>query len=260
MTLETTEWRKWMCTGHLLARGVPEELIDYHCGHNGNDFDTSKEVCLAAIEDGFPRFRVALEKDGYRDLNQNIAAQFWSYLIMCREAVERNETIMWIHDDIGISAHVRWTDIQNMVSEIDTFDFILLTYYRKEKFDNLVQKREDIRTYGPITVTKGIFGRCDFSLIISPEGAKWILDHAQPMRAPTSNAPNWYYSFEGWIQSMAFDPEKQPPNPFSCEPIVTLYSEFDLVQSNIHDIETLRKTGVWTQLKPTLNTIERLSD
>ena len=256
VTLRETEFRRGLCTGHLLARGVPEDIIDYHYGHNGNDFPSTIEVCEAAKSDGFKMFDEVLDNETHRDLNQNIVAQYWSYMIMCREALERNETIAWFHDDYGILPEHRWSDVLYMVENIGKFDFILLDYHSKSTshpdYETSLQKETDIQTFGNIRVSKGILGRHDQSIIVSPSGAQWLLEHTKfSPRDPAQPIFTGRYSFEGMISYLGLFQDLQTPGMFTCSPgIASMITRFSIVGSNIHNVETLINENRWEVLNP----------
>ena len=235
LTLERYDWRSYVCMGGLLARFVPWDIIYRHYGDDAADFTGARAVCEAAVDDGFPIFKVLLDTDYHRQLSVAILAQFWSYMQMFRESVDKDITTFWIHDDYLLN--YEWSHYQEMVESVSSYDsdwrFILPGYWNREGVD--IRKTEEIESDSLIKVSPGILGACDVGFIFSPEGAKYFLEIEE-----------FGYSFETHILHLSdtvpfLDGAYTVSNDWSIAPIVVGLE----LGSSIHDVNEIEMSGRW---------------
>lgn len=230
LTLEGQDWRKWLCTGGLLARDVLLKCIRYHVGPPALDYSGTLSVLESAIADGFPRFQESIDDGSFKALNVAMAAQFWSYMKICRESVEKDETYLWIHDDHRLVFDFwRYGDLVNGLEEnVDVpFRFCLLTcsdFGRK-------QPSLEVLDY-VLKVYSGVRGPSDVGVIVSPLGAEWLLDNGRP------SVNSAWGNFETWMEYLSlYTPELEGAYSV-CVDAVCPFEHHSYVGSTIHDVET----------------------
>lgn len=230
LTLEKTDRRTWIGTGGLLACGVPFNRILYHVGEDGKDYSGTVEVLEAAVKDGFPKFQECLDDGSYMDLKPTIAAQFWSYMQICRESIEKNKIFLWIQDDMSlIYSFQLYMDLCDRLYERECFLFCLLSWWVSLDWTNPYSDGKDgfyrglkclFRPEGNYLVSdrssvpdmldkipffNGVLGGCDAAVIVTPVGAKWLIENGKPVSIGVEGKVRGWESFETWMFSCGVD-------------------------------------------------------
>lgn len=193
LNLERRTDKKFFMLGSLLTRNVPPEMIEFHDGKDAADYSSAYEVRDAAIADGFVHFNAF--KDAHIEeavqLRTGVATRgglacLWSFQRLIRDIAEGDQvTLMlaaeyflpvdfkWLHDhifedvqDLRIFQIFRWED-QHYV-EYNAAVKPSLPLYPVPWYPNPLQKN--------LRVSIGLSGAGDGSLVLSPAGARDILE------------------------------------------------------------------------------------
>lgn len=251
LNLEGEDKRKDVAMGGLMARRVPFDKIEVHHGPRGVDYVDVRAVCEDAADDGFVGFKKVLDDRSYIYLNVSIAAQFWSYLKIARDCVEIDQPLMWIHDDFFL--RYDWEEYDRIsigMSDRDPdWKLVLMMYWTPPEWDLFDKRSVDMfLDYGQIPVSKGLLGACDISLLMSPRGAKWLIENA----APTTFDFKWN-SFETWILYLSQQDDHTGFYSVMRSAVVSVggIAGPTYLGSEIHDAELVEKRGKWKYLIPT---------
>ena len=188
--------------GAMAAQRVPREDFNIRVAMDKDDYTTRDAVCKAAIKDGFKGFFGYHLENCVDYIGYGMLLGSWSVMRMWREIAEGTETaVAWVDDyALGVPARTlsRW------VAELDPDVVQLCWHYRHDFFD---PSHESYRSEYPVLprgseskagrkdVRIGADGASDWALVLSPQGAQWLLDYME--RVPFFNtemvvAPMWF--------------------------------------------------------------------
>lgn len=236
LTLEREERRKWIATGGLWACGVPHHLVFYEIGDDARDYSGTVSVLEAAIDDGFPKFGECLSDGSHENLSHPLVAQFWSYLRICRRAVEDGHIYLWIQDCRYLNRD--WEDCVEMVHSIDDLFFCVLGEI-KEGFFVEDLKSLDILDY-KIPVCQGLYSSFDAGVIVAPKGAQWLIENAKPggygTFLPEHNIelPAWG-CFETYLHRLCQDPSFNFDGVYTTFEGIVVEHPYSYIGSTISD-------------------------
>ena len=154
--------------------------------HSGERSTLGTELALRAMSDGFPFFKhLIFDEENNRPLercktNIHILAQHWSFCRIYRRIIEMDKVVMVLHDDVLPKATYR--EINDKVNQLkrEEGEFRLWQYhwFKRPNLDkHLIHDCPDLTLPTSVEgVRKGLAGRGDKINIISPAGAKWMLE------------------------------------------------------------------------------------
>ena len=164
-----------MCEGALFAMGTPFVNVKRWEAIDDLNYIKSREVLEAAIANGFPAFQSYLDRGLQNTENIAILTQTWNYCRFWRHVVAENKTVMLIHDDRRFRVpYPKMVEITKDVIQKPDFHFLSLWCRHYSVKDKFLPFRW-ISDGSPIA--HGIYeGGADVGHIVSPKGAKWLLD------------------------------------------------------------------------------------
>ena len=168
--------RRYMTEGALRAKGVPPSKIHIWEANDDKNYEKTREVCDAAIADGFPQYQSFLDKGQHNACNIAHLTQSWNWCRFFRHLIDEQKTAMLIQDDVMLGDQMTYQALNEMVECLSDQDKIF--YYftlwirwfgRRKKFNpKLVPENPHI--------IQGIYSKgCDMAQVITPEGAELLL-------------------------------------------------------------------------------------
>ena len=187
LNLSRYRYRKNTMRGALRMLGWDDERITFWLSkdgiHYGGDDNPplTANVALAAIGDGFRFFKkLFYNRDGtpkqHLTSDLQLTAQSWNYCRVLRHIIETGETCLIIHDDLVPRAEYR--ELCLLVKELQhegPFKFLQYQWFMTEPMIAHYGYPRVQMTLVP-GVSKGILGAGDKIWIVSPEGARWLLE------------------------------------------------------------------------------------
>ena len=204
-----------MCLGGLLSLHTPPEKIAFYVGHDHEEFETRKNLCNAAADDGFPQFLKFAETNS----SHAVLAQNWSYCQLFRHIQQNNETAMWMHDDCMLRFNFsRYEEItKTIVSEDPAFKCLALGSGTR------LIEWDQYPSYAPL-LHKGLpRGAGDYCNIITPRFSDWISNSSYLKEGShqfevwiineismKNKVPDGFYTIPGDLSSRRFDIKSSP--------------------------------------------------
>ena len=191
-----------MCLGGLLTLHTPPDKIELFVGWDHEEFETRKELCRAAADDGFPEFLKYIDTE----TGHAVLAQNWGYCQLFRQIQQNNETAMWMHDDTALRFHFgRYDSLVHKLNNSDpNFKCLALAGGAH------LAEWNDIVTHSGL-LHKGLpRGAGDYCNIITSRFSEWIFASSY-LKTPR------FHQYENWL----FDEisgKNQVPNGFYTIP------------------------------------------
>ena len=167
--------------GAMAAQRVPEADLLVRVAMDKDDYADREDLCMAAMDDGFGEFfGYHLEHwCDYIGFGHLICS--WSIMRVWREIAQGDKTaVQWLDDyALGIPSRKfsRW------VADLNPNIVQLCWHYRDDLFENphrLPSKLYPLSSetkVGRRDVVVGAEGASDWALVLSPQGAQWLLDY-----------------------------------------------------------------------------------
>ena len=187
INLQRREDRYWFALGGLNRLEFTEAQVIRFIAHHGQDYPDVESVHNAAVDDGFDYF------SEFRADTRNYAAWYWTYRCALRRIIEMDKTVLLLIDDHLPKPGWTFRRLSYLVDYCefrsgDHGDFRILqlchSFYGHEQGFN-----QDPETG---ILSRGLAGGFDIGSIISPNGAKLLLDVSA--YEPLNSAPDSWYS------------------------------------------------------------------
>ena len=165
-----------LCYKDLCAKGVPTEKIHTWVANDDRDYEKTREVCEAAIADGFSEFQRFLDRDQHNKYNIAIFTQSWNYCRFFRHLIDEQKTALLIHDDVMLGDEMTYQVLNEMVECLHNRDeifryFTLWRFWGKERFDPKPISENLCIAQGVCT------SGSDMAQVITPLGAEFLLEN-----------------------------------------------------------------------------------
>lgn len=230
LTLEHCIERHWAWLSASKLRGIPEDNISYVKGHFGEDYGDMQEIADAAARDGFgfvEEYALGTVTE-YTQQTPGSVSQIWNYARILRYIIESGKICLVIVDDkmITVQYGVLFMIVNELVNQSEK-DFYLFQLRQRGDLNELEFKEKDrhemsvfshdifnaifnneIYSYKNFFVKQGISGY-EETMVISPAGAKWILDNLH-------NAGDFYIFYDHFIQHCLSVEAKNNNNGIYC--------------------------------------------
>ena len=192
-----------LCMGHLLAQGVPPEHIRRFFAHDGKHYTDAKHITNYVVADLELRHRygngryLTTQWDGW-DVYSYAWMWTWYEIVdeIAREPDELPPTLVLIDD---WAMDIEFSVIKDHVSILSKMEmpFCMLQYVHSTSESNEKQsKRDNKRTIIP-TIQHGIAGTGDPAMLITPLGARRLIDYADKHPQHCPEMLMWYFSRNG---------------------------------------------------------------
>lgn len=187
INLERRMDRYWFALGGLTALEFPKDCITRFIAQDGQAYESTEGVHAAAVADGFDYF------SEFRADTRNYAAWYWTYRRALRHIIETGQTLLVLIDDHLPKPGWTYRRLSYLVDYCefrsgDHGDFRILqlchSFYGHEQGFN-----QDPETG---ILSRGLAGGFDIGSIISPNGAKLLLEVSAS--EPLNSAPDSWYS------------------------------------------------------------------
>ena len=160
--------RKYYMIGHLETIGTPLHLIKFFPAKYGQDYDSIEQIRSEMIDDGFgvvsDRNLLADRPEGW--------CYIWNWLHILRDFSERNFPSLLILDDRMLK--LEWDTLTDCVN------FLYRTYppFKVLQLGWTPLWKGGRTRIEPLSgfVARGFRANGDYATVLSPEGAKWLLD------------------------------------------------------------------------------------
>lgn len=215
LTLRRCPERHWSWLGASKMRDIPTECVEFIPGHDGKDFDSMAEIAEHAATDGFPfveEYALGTVTEYCQQTTASVS-QIWNFARIFRYIAQGEQNCLVLTDDKMLT--ISFNIVSMIVDELRTLlapEFLVfqllqrgdineLEYIERGRFDiaaysqvvfNAIFKKE-ISGYAEFFLKPGICGY-DESMVLSPEGASWILDCL-------NNADDFYIFFDHFIKN-----------------------------------------------------------
>ena len=168
--------RRYVTEGALRAKGVPSSKINVWKANDDIDYEKTRQVCEAAIADGFPEFQVRLDNGQHNKKGIVHVTQSWNYCRFFRHLMDKQKTALLIHDDVMFGEKMTYSVLNEMVGCLHNRDEIFRYWTLWIRW---FESKENINPK-PIpensNITRGIYNKgCDMAQVITPTGAEFLL-------------------------------------------------------------------------------------
>ena len=205
--------RKDYCVSKLIERGTPPNKIRVWEAKDDMDYEKTRQVCEAAIADGFSHFGELLDRGKHNLRPIAIITQAWNNLRMFREYSQSDKTIVFLQDDWHFREPHEFGDVEDIVRYSMNLDANL-------KYISLWYSNKDDRVVDGIPpeklLTRGFVGFChDVAMVLTPAGAEtimnlWINQFSLPLESffyslISTAMPGFYTSVQHLVKSSGMD-------------------------------------------------------
>ena len=168
INLDRRKEKYWFALGVLSHLRYDRNRIERFNAHDGQNYESVKDVHDAAIADGFPIFAE------WESNNKNIAVWFWTWCCALRHIAQSDETVLLLIDDILPKPF--WT--------YDRLSLLVRYCYRLDenfRMCQLMHTRMAHEVFDPHQhyneiLARGLAGSGDQANVFSPSGAAHLLD------------------------------------------------------------------------------------
>ena len=184
LNLPRATHRLTLCREELCAKGIPIEKIHTWVANDDRDYGKTRQVCEAAIADGFPKYQSFLDKGQHNKEGIAIFTQSWNYCRFFRHLIEIQKDAVLIHDDMKFDQGMTYASLNEVIDFLHNKDepfYFLTLRMRKELSMELAREFSTENRF----VLKGIDIHSpspDTAFMITPQGAEFLLSE-----------------FEGWF-------------------------------------------------------------
>ena len=167
----------------MAAQGVSPADMHHRVAKDKDDYADADTICQAASEDGFPNFFEFHRKTPQPNVGFGHLICSWSVMRMWRDISEGTATaVAWLDD---YALRVPATRLNRLVNTLQP-DILQLAWHKRDdifEHDNynlgrkwavptsLTRSPADAQCY------KGAMGASDWAIVLSPAGAKLLLDY-----------------------------------------------------------------------------------
>lgn len=192
MTLERQD-RVPYCLGSLSVNNTPMEIVEPVYGKDDHAYEKGRDVCDDAIRDGFEAFAHILEGGHHNTHPIGYLAQRWNYLRLFRRIAESDQPALILQDD--------YTFNPDPETHFWEFDALVLDFLERGGFMNAIfginaprfpretyaNKLELLKRYSRYMLFCPLLvGNNDVAVLMSPEGAQWMIDTVTQLPAPNN--------------------------------------------------------------------------
>ena len=202
INLKRAVFRRGLSMGFLVGSGFPLEDIYIHEARDGADYKDTVLLCEAAVRAGYPLFERSLVDKSYTSLHVGVAALTWSWHEICKRVIERDIPTVVLHDDVRPLYGYR--DFVNLVDGLNSYDkdwkFVNLSLHtQRGSFDMFREDMAKYRVYGTgmIQVVFGMYSQLEDSVLVSPAGARWLLEEMYP--SSFINMDDELFDVDAWM-------------------------------------------------------------
>lgn len=205
--------RRYMTEGALRAKGVPSSKIHIWEANDDQDYEKTRQVCEAAIADGFPQYQSFLDKGQHNACNIAHLTQSWNWCRFFRHLIEEQKTALLIQDDVMLGPKMTYEVLNKMVDCLQDrnkiFHYFTL-WIRWFKNKGKINPKPIMENH---YITRGVYSKgCDMAQVITPQGADSLL----------SKFEGYFYPV---LEDLVFDQLKHQDGfytlideePFSCK-------------------------------------------
>ena len=181
--------RKDICIGNFITQDVPYEVVTFHKAIFGGDYESAREVCAAAVADGFEEFAESCEMGGRGDV-----AYHWGVMRILEKIMDIAYPYPFAYfnqDDRLLPRDVRYADLEHIAEALLSVDpnflFLQLSWHASEHAETertATIKPDNFFDIGDFRIYKGIFSYGDSGLLMSKAGARFI-------REQFAETPDW---------------------------------------------------------------------
>ena len=178
------EDRHYLFRGAMGTRGwAPGELIRV-IAKRREDYPTRAQLCDAASEDGFAGFFQRVRDRDYPGYGHLCGG--WSQMRSWRMIAEGEETVLHMVDDYCIKQDKRFFDM--LLEPLDDLNIAQLAWHTRDDVFFLDHYNlgipyqhfaEEVSEKSPYFIKGTWHGCSDWALVLSPQGAAWILDYME---------------------------------------------------------------------------------
>ena len=188
LNLERRTDRRDVMAGNLQTLGVPYNLITFHKAPDAMEYETTNDLCEAAIADGFPYF-ANLRKSG-----KGSTACFWGGCRMLRYiASEEHPCHYGYYNQDDILLKISYEKLREIVKYLENYshdnqqsEFLILqmhTRYGKPYVGSIEPKPIFPSSY----IQHGLYGKGEIGLVLSKKGAAFLLEQAMQLGGSIEN-------------------------------------------------------------------------
>ena len=165
-----------LCHKELCARGIPTEKIHTWVANDDRDYEKTRQVCEAAIADGFPKYQSFLDKGQHNEEGIAIFTQSWNYCRFFRHLIETQKDAVLIHDDMKFDPGMTYATLNEVIDFLHNRDepFYFLTLRMRK--DLSMELEPEFGTENRF-VLNGINIHSpspDTAFVITPQGAELL--------------------------------------------------------------------------------------
>ena len=164
------------CSKELRAREIPVESIHTWVANDDMDYEKTREVCEAAIADGFPKYQSFLDKGQQNACNIAHLTQSWNWCRFFRHLIEAQKTALFIQDDVMLGPEMTYQVLNEMVDCLHDRNGIFLYFTLWIRWFNSRASINPKPLMENPHITRGIYSKgCDMAQVITPQGAAFLL-------------------------------------------------------------------------------------
>lgn len=189
MTLERTHRRKDACLGSLSTVHIPPDTLEPVCGRDDRDYEKSRQLCEAAVSDGFEVFGRLIEAGEHNRRGITDICQAWNFYRLWQKVIDFGKPCMIIQDDWTLAYPICFWDIDAIATELRA-DLLLLG--GSEDYAPFRAKTVRCTDSRGTQCVKGIINNQDMAMVVSPIGAQYLMDMMDEFyAAPEVNTHNF---------------------------------------------------------------------
>lgn len=165
-----------MCQGALRAKGTPVYRIQVWEAQDDLNYKKTREVCEAAIADGFPQYQSFLDEEQHNACNIAHLTQSWNYCRFFRHLIDEQKTALLIHDDVMFGEGMTYSVLNEMVDYLHDTDELFRYFTLWIRWFGVKDKINPKPTSENPYISKNIYSKgCDMAQVITPLGAEFLL-------------------------------------------------------------------------------------
>ena len=177
LNLPRSTHRLTLCREELCARGIPIEKIHTWVANDDWNYEKTRQVCEAAIADGFPKYQSFLDKGQHNKEGIAIFTQSWNYCRFFRHLIETQKDAVLIHDDMKFDLGMTYESLNEVTDFLHSRDELF--YFLSLRIDQKIHTKLT-REFG--TEHRFVFNGVhrnnrspDTAFVITPQGAELLL-------------------------------------------------------------------------------------
>lgn len=199
LNLPRDTYRYNLCYKNLCAKGVPIQRIHTWVANDDRDYEKTRQVCEAAIADGFLKYQSFLDRGEHDQWNIAIFAQSWNYCRFFRHLIDEQKTALLIHDDVGFGNEMTYEILNEMVECLQNRDEVF-RYLTLWAFGDKRKKDYAFVPENPHIVRGIYYYGCDMAQVITPQGAALLLSKFEGYFPPQLED----FILKDWHQAVGF--------------------------------------------------------